>query len=68
MRHLANTDLKCDTCTTKCWITDKEYLYSQIDHLPIILECDIDNSRIVRGTNACEHHPLYIPLQRKKHK
>ena len=67
MRHLVNTDLKCDTCPHMRWITDKEYLYSQVDHLPIVLECLKDHERIIRGTNACEEHPCYkIPRLTKR--
>lgn len=61
MRHLLNTCLKCDDCTKKHWITGKEYLLSQVDKMPTILECHIDGERIVRGTNACEQHPHYVP-------
>ena len=60
MRHLNNTELVCDDCPLKHWIEDKEYLYSQADHLPIILECHCDGERIVRGTPACEKHPNYV--------
>ena len=59
MTHLGKTDLLCDDCPTKHWITDKEYLYSQADGLPIILECHHDGERIVRGTPACIKHPKY---------
>lgn len=67
MRHIAQCPLLCDSCTKMHWITDKEYLYSQVDHQPIILECHIDGERIVRGTCACEQHPQYASL-RKTHK
>lgn len=67
MRHLIDCGLVCDDCPTKHWIEDKEYLYSQVDGLPIILECHHDHERIVRGTAACEKHPNYIPPH-KKHK
>lgn len=59
MKHLTNCELKCDTCITKHWVTDKEWNYSQITHLPITLVCHIDGEHIVRGTNACIKHQLY---------
>lgn len=54
-----NPEASCDNCPTKFWITDKEYLYSQIDHLPIILECELTHERIIRGTHVCNKHPHY---------
>jgi len=54
-----NPDAYCDTCPFKHWITEKEYLYSQVDHKPIVLECDITKERIVRTTKVCEKHPHY---------
>ena len=64
MRHLTCTDLVCDDCPTKHWF-EKEYLYSQYDRLPIILECHEDHSRIIRGTPACEKHPAYKPKSKQ---
>ena len=54
-----NPDASCDNCPYKHWITDKEYLYSQYDGKPIILECHHTHERIVRGTHVCNKHPQY---------
>lgn len=59
MKHLPKCNLTCDTCTTMHWVTDKEWNYSIQDHLPLTLVCHITGKHIVRGTTACEQHPLF---------